>query len=104
MSRGKKLGLLLSTAPTQPNFQHGLRLAATALAAGVEVYLYCIDDAVTGVGEPPLQQLRERGLKLFACAEAAQRRQLPVTELASFAGLGTLSELIAHTDRFVSFH
>ena len=104
MSRGKKLGLLLSAAPAHPNFTHGVRLAETALAAGVDVYLYCIDDAVSGVGEAALQALRGRGLKLFACADAAQRRRLPVTELASFAGLGTVSDLIAHTDRFVSFN
>ena len=28
--RGKKLGLLLSSSPGQPGFQHGLRLAETA--------------------------------------------------------------------------
>jgi sulfur relay (sulfurtransferase) complex TusBCD TusD component (DsrE family) len=102
--RGKKLGLLLSTLPDQPGFQHGLALAETALDEGVDVYLYCIDEAVRGISEPRLQSLAARGLKLYACAYGAQRRDLPINNLATFAGLGVLSDLIAATDRFVSFN
>jgi len=58
---GKKLGLLLSTGPEAPGFQHGLRLAEAALQKGVDVYVYCIDDAVAGVGHPHLQALKARG-------------------------------------------
>ncbi len=101
---GKKLGVLLSTHPEQPGFHHGLCLAETALAEGVDVYLYCIDDAIHGVGDPRLQSLAARGLKLYACAYAAQRRNLPVNDKAIFAGLGVVSDLIAATDRFVSFN
>jgi predicted peroxiredoxin len=102
--QGKKLGILLSTAPTERNFRHGIRLAETALAAGVDVYLYCIDEAVRGVGDTELQQMRERGLKLYACAYGAQRRNIPVNSLAAFAGLTVVNDLIASTDRFVSFN
>jgi sulfur relay (sulfurtransferase) complex TusBCD TusD component (DsrE family) len=102
--RGKKLGLLLSASPTDPNFQRGLRLAETALGRGIDVYLYCIDEAVKGVGDPRLQSLSARGLKLYACAYAAQRRGLPVNEEAVFAGLTIVNDLIASTDRFVSFN
>jgi sulfur relay (sulfurtransferase) complex TusBCD TusD component (DsrE family) len=102
--RGKKLGLLLSTHPDQPGFRHGLALAETALNEGVDVYLYCIDDAIHGVGQPELQALAARGLKLYACAYAARRRNLPVNDKAIFAGLGVVSDLIAATDRFVSFN
>jgi sulfur relay (sulfurtransferase) complex TusBCD TusD component (DsrE family) len=102
--RGKKLGVLLSAGPEEPNFKHAIGLAQTALAAGVEVYLYCIDDAVLGVDIPELQALKERGLKLYACAYGTNRRQLPLTNRAAFAGLATVSDLIAATDRFVSFN
>jgi predicted peroxiredoxin len=81
-----------------------VRLAATALDQGVDVYLYCIDDAVRGVGDPELQSLKSRGLKLYACAYGAQRRNLPVNDLAAFAGLTIVSDLIASTDRFVAFN
>lgn len=102
--RGKKLGLLLSRGPDHPNFQHGLGLAEAALQAGVEVYLYCIDEAVRGVDDPRLQALKTRGLRLYACAYGANRRQIPMSDCAVFAGLATVSDLIAATDRFVSFN
>lgn len=99
-----KLGILLSTRPAEAPFRHGVRLASTALDRGLDVYLYCIDDAVTGVGDPELQGLKTRGLKLYACAYGAQRRNLPVNDLAAFAGLTVVSDIIASTDRFVSFN
>lgn len=102
--RGRKLGILLSTRPEEPPFQHGVRLAATALDAGVDVYLYCIDDAVWGLSEASLQSMKARGLKLYACAYGAQRRSIPVSDLATFAGLTVVNDLMSGTDRFVSFN
>ena len=102
--RGKKLGLLISTAPDHPNFKHGIRLAETALAQSLDVYLYCIDDAVGGIDDPRLQALKASGLKLFACAYGAHRRDIAVGDKAVFAGLTVVSDLIAGTDRFVSFN
>ena len=102
--RGKKLGVLVSVAPEHRNFNHAVRLAETALAHGVDVYLYCIDAAVEALGDPRLEQLRASGLKLFACAYAAQRRNIAVSEQATFGGLAIVNDLIAGTDRFVSFN
>jgi hypothetical protein len=93
--RGKKLGLMLSTSPDQPGFQHGLGLAEAALAQGVEVYLYCIDEAVRGLDEPRLQSLAARGLRLYGCAYAAQRRRLPTDEKTNWAGLDGHIQLTA---------
>ena len=102
--RGKKLGLLLSTRPEHASFRHGLRLAEAALSQGIQVYLYCIDEAVTGLADADLQALKARGANLFACAYGAQRREIPVNDLATFAGLSVVSDLIASTDRFLSFN
>lgn len=102
--RGKKLGLLLSTPPDHSGFKHGLALAEAALAEGVEVYLYCLDEAVRGVAEPRLRSMAERGLKLYGCAYAVQRRRLPFDDKTNWAGLALLSDLIGATDRFVSFN
>ncbi len=102
--RGKKLGILLSTGPEHPSFNHGVRLAETALAAGVEVYLYCIDEAVRGIADSRLQSLTPHGLRLYACAYGAQRRGLAIDATAVFAGLTVVSDLITATDRFVSFN
>lgn len=102
--RGKKLGLLISVAPEHPNFGHGLGLAAAALAAGVDVYLYCLDEAVRGVGDARLQALKVAGLKLHACAYGAHRRKIPLSADAVFAGLTVVSDLAAGTDRFCAFN
>jgi hypothetical protein len=102
--RGKKLGLLLSTGPEQPAFRHGVRLAEAALANGVQVYLYCVDEAVRGLADPLLQSLQARGLHLFACAYGAQRRDMAINDAAVFAGLAVVSDLMAGTDRFLSFN
>jgi sulfur relay (sulfurtransferase) complex TusBCD TusD component (DsrE family) len=101
--QGKKLAVLVAAAPGEPGFRHGARLAEAALAEGADVYLYCIDEAVAGAGEPLLAGLARGGLKLFACAESAQRRRLPMAPPATYAGLALLSSLIAAADRFLVF-
>ncbi len=102
--RGKKLGILLSTSPERPGFHHALRLAEAALKDGVQVYLYCIDDAVTGLAHRELQALKTGGAHLFACAYGAALRNISRSELAIFAGLTVVSDLAASTDRFLSFN
>jgi predicted peroxiredoxin len=102
--RGKKLGILISCTPDEANFGHGLNVAEAALAQGVDVYLYCIDEAVPGISHTRLQKLKESGLKLYACAYGANRRNLPLDGKAVFAGLTVVSDLIAATDKFIAFN
>ena len=102
--KGKKLGLLLSTRPEDANFAHGLAVAEAAIAKGIQVYIYCIDDAVLGIAEPRLQALKTRGVSLYACAYGAQRRHIPLSDQAAFAGLTVVSDILASTDRFLSFN
>ena len=100
---GKKLGVLLTTAPDHANFRPAVALMNAALDAGVRVYLYCIDDAVKAVDTPELQAIKSRGASLFGCAYGAHRRRLPVTDLAAWSGLTVLADVVGSTDRFVSF-
>jgi hypothetical protein len=101
---GKKLGVLLSAAPEHPNFMHCVRLVEAAIERGVEVYLYCIDEAVAGLDRPELQSIRARGIRLFGCAYSCQRRQIPMADHAVYGGLTMVSDIIAGTDRFISFN
>lgn len=101
---GKKLGILISDRPDQSNFERALKLAEAALAEGVIVYLYCVDEAVPGVILARVQALKQRGVNLYACAYGAQRRDLALSDSAMFAGLTVLNDLISATDRFVSFN
>ena len=102
--RGKKLCVLLSAPPDRAGFQHGLGVAEAALAAGVEVYLYCIDDGVRSLAEPRLQSLVLRGLRLYGCAYSARQRRFPIDDKSNWAGLALLSDLIADADRMVAFN
>ena len=100
----RKLGILLSVAPDHPNFNHGLQLAAAALNAQDEVFIYCLDEAVRGVTDERLKILKSHGLRLFACSFAAQRRQLPQTQDVLYGGLTMLNDVMAASDRLVSFN
>jgi hypothetical protein len=102
--RGKKLGVLISCPPEQPGFRHALGVIQAALRRGVHVYVYCIDEAVKGVSSPELQQLKSDGANLYACAYGAHKRNLALTAHATFAGLTVVNDIIAGTDRFVSFN
>ena len=68
------------------------------------MYAYCIDEAVPGVSRHDVQALKAKGLKLYACAYGAHRHGVPINDLAAFAGLTVVSDLIAGTDRFISFN
>lgn len=100
----RKLGILISVDPEHPNFHRGLQLATAALNAETQVYLYCLDDAVRGVDDERMQILRGHGLRLFACAFACQRRKIIPGENALYGGLTMLNDVMAATDRFVSFN
>jgi hypothetical protein len=102
--RGKKLGILISCRPEEPGFRHGVELAGAAMRKGLNVYLYCIDDAVRGVADAQLQSLKRDGLALYACAYGAHKRNLPLSDDATFAGLTVVNDIIAGTDRFVAFN
>ena len=101
--RGKKLGVLLTTAPAHPNFRVALALMNGALDAGVRLYLYCIDEGVRAVATPEVQALKGRGASLFGCAYGAHRRHIPVDDSAAWSGLTVLADVVGSTDRCVSF-
>lgn len=102
--RGRKLGLLLSTAPEHPNLETCLGLARAALGRGVEVYLYLVDDGVAAIDDDRVLDLGRRGAKLFVCAYGSQRRGRPITEKATYCGLVVLTDLINGCERFVAFN
>lgn len=100
----KKLGILVSCGPAHRNFAHALGLARAAVSRGVQVYLYCIDEAVRGIASREVQDLKRAGAVLYGCAFSARARQLPIDDLATYSGLTVVSDLMASTDRFVSFN
>jgi hypothetical protein len=100
---GKKLGVLLSVAPTHASFRPAVALMDSALAAGVRVYLYCIDEGVRAVATREIQGLKERGVNLFGCAYGAGHRKIAIDEAAAWSGLTVLADVVGSTDKFVAF-
>jgi sulfur relay (sulfurtransferase) complex TusBCD TusD component (DsrE family) len=101
---GRKLGLMVSSAPQHPNLETAIGLSIAALDRGVDVYLYLIDDGVAAVEDARVQRLAGRGLKLFVCAYGCQKRRLPLSDKATNCGLVVLADIINATDRFVSLN
>ena len=95
---------MVSTSPEHANLEMALGLGAAALARGAGVYLYLIDDAVTAVEDPRVQDLAGRGLKLFVCAYGCQKRGRPLSDQATNCGLVVLTDLINGTDRFLALN
>lgn len=102
--KGKKLGVMLSTDPGHPNLETCLALGREALAAGVDLYLYLIDDGVRAIDDDRILELGRRGAKLFVCAYGCQRRGLPITDKAAYCGLVVLTDLINGCERFLALN
>ena len=102
----KKFGLLLSTGRDHPNLETAVGLADAALARGVQLYLYLIDDGVRALDDPRVRALLDRGAKVFVCAYGCQKRQLPLRdpERVTYCGLVVLTDLINGTERFVALN
>lgn len=102
---GKKqsLGILLATGLAEASFHQAIHLARSAQIAGIQVYLYLLDDAIGASASPELQSLADCGVKISGCAYAAKRRSIKLHPEISFGGLGLLNEIIARCDCFVGF-
>lgn len=101
----RALGILLSTGPANVNLSTAVNLSGAALKAGVDVYLYLIDEGVLTVEDPRFQPLRDSGLKLFACAYGAQQHGVArKDDKATYCGLVVLSNIVSTCDRFVALN
>ena len=102
----RKLGLLLSTAPSHPSVETVVQLAHAALRRGVEVYLYLIDEGVKMVTDSRYLGLIDAGAKMSVCAYGCQQHGVPtvtVDSRVSLSGLVVLSGIIDGCDRFLAF-
>ena len=95
---------MISAAPDSASFRRGIAAAETALSDGGQVYVYCIDRGVEGVGDPHFAQMKQRGAHWFACAYSLQRRGLTAPPEATLAGLTILSDIMASVEAFESFN
>ena len=102
----RKLGLLLSTAPSHPSVETVVQLSQAALRRGVEVYLYLIDEGVKSATDQRYIGLIDAGVKMSICAYGCQQHGVPtatVDSRVSLSGLVVLSGIIDGCDRFLAF-
>jgi sulfur relay (sulfurtransferase) complex TusBCD TusD component (DsrE family) len=103
----KKLGILLSTPPSDPSVQTVARLCSEALKEHVDTYLYLIDEGVKNVRDPRYTKLVDEGAKVFVCAYGCQQHEVPtdgLDERISLCGLVVLANIMKGCHRFVSFN
>ncbi len=99
----RKLGILLSTPPTDQNFETVIGLISSARRNNVCVYLYLDDEGVECINDNRLVSMSGNELKLSVCAYGAQKKGIEPSDIAMFGGLAVLSELISACDRFIAF-
>ena len=99
----KKLGILLSTPPSDQNIETVIGLISSAMRNNVIVYLYLDDDGVECINDNRLVSMSGDGLKLSVCAYGAQKRGIEPSGVAVFGGLALLTELISAIARFIAF-
>ena len=104
--QSKKLGVLLASPSTSSNSQAVFHLCQEALQAGLDVYLYLIDQGVQSLRDERYLTLSQSGVKFFACAYGCERHQISTDNLpptVSLSGLVVLSHIINGCDRFLAF-
>ena len=102
----RKLGLLLSTPPSDPSVNTVLRLSDAALRQGIDVYLYLIDEGVKGLTDTRYGDLVQAGVKMSVCAYGCQQYGVSTKDInpkISLSGLVVLSGIIDGCDRFLAF-
>jgi sulfur relay (sulfurtransferase) complex TusBCD TusD component (DsrE family) len=102
----RKLGLLLSTAPSHASVETVVQLSQAALRRGVEVYLYLIDEGVRVSTDQRYLGLLDAGVKVSVCAYGCQQHGVPTATIdsrISLSGLVVLSGIIDGCDRFLAF-
>ena len=102
----RKLGLLLSTAPSDQGIETVVRLAEAAVRQGVEVYLYLIDEGVKSFKDTRFTRLLDAGVRMSVCAYGCQQHGVSTQQVdsrVSLSGLVVLSGIIDACDRFLAF-
>ena len=103
----RKLGILLSTPPGHPSVATVTRLSQEAMKAGVDVYLYLIDEGVKNLHDTHLLEAAGGGAKYFVCAYGCQQHGVKTDHVdprVTLCGLVVLSNIVAGCDRFIAFN
>ena len=101
-----RLAIVVSTAPDRGDLDRALALAQAAIAAGSDVGLFFMSDAVAGLParRDVLAGLAEAGAALTCCASSAAALHLGESEVATILGSqDDHAALVHHATRVVAF-
>ncbi|MCG8418290.1 MAG: DsrE family protein [Proteobacteria bacterium] len=102
----KRLALVVSTAAERGDLSRALALARVACQAGIDVGMFFMHDAVSGLPgkKADLDELIQLGCELCACASSAYAAGLGEKDVGMFLGSQDDHAALVHrADRVVSF-
>lgn len=103
---GRELALVVSTAPERGDLERALALAHAAVAAGLEVGMFFMDEAVRGLpaARAALAALAALDCQLCACASSAHARGLRAADVGILLGSQDDHAALVHrADRVIAF-
>ncbi len=106
MSSFLRLALIVSTPPVAGDFQRAFSLARAARARNIDVGLFFMHEAVTGLPtrRSALSALADDGCELIACASSAEQFAISSEDLPLILGSqDDHAALVQRADRVVAF-
>jgi len=98
------LGMVIHAGPDTASFRHALRTLDEALSKGDTVYLYLLDEGVSGLHDVELTRLIAQGARVSACAYAMEARGMDCPEAVTAAGLTMMSDILLYSDHTLVFN
>lgn len=98
-----KLGVLLTTPPSQQNTQSVIQICKAARQKGHHVGIFMMGDGVYNILHQQLLDLEKEGVSLSLCSHNAAQRGLDRVEGVCWGSQYDLAVLANESDRFLTF-
>jgi len=101
----RRLAIVVATDPESGDIELARELAGAALAGGVQVDLFLMDQAVAALRAPePLVALARAGCSIAACEVSTSRHSLPAqTPEIALGSQDDHARMVARADRVLAF-
>jgi sulfur relay (sulfurtransferase) complex TusBCD TusD component (DsrE family) len=101
--QGKRLALIVSTAPARGDFGRAERLAHAARARGVEVSIFLMHEAVIWGTDQRAAALVEEGCDVFLCGTNSGQRGVEAAPGVVVGSQDDHAAIVHRADRVVAF-
>ncbi len=100
---GKRLGIIVSTAPERGDLERAVRLAHAARARGVEVALFLMDAAAPWASDARAAALVDEGCDVVVCATNAGAYGVVVASGVLVGSQDDHAAIVHRADKVVAF-